>query len=630
MTQEEFEDLVKRLELSSRKNPSAYSLRVALLAALGYLFLFFVVASTAGLVALVIYVGKVNFLIIKLLIIPLALAAIVVRSMWIKFPEPEGKLMRPADAPKLFELVKQVQGATNGPRVDKVLLTGDLNAGIVQRPRLGILGWQENYLLVGLPLLHALPLEEFRAVLAHEFGHLSGNHSRFAGWIYRVRQTWTQILQNIQHNRRRGAEVIFEKFFNWYAPYFSAYSFVLARVHEYDADRCAVEFSGKEITARALINLELKNCVVEQKFLPDLFKIADAQPDPPKDAFNRMLAAVEEPIADDQRKLWFAQCLMKRHSYDDTHPALVDRLAALGYSDVKDAPNIEAFGTAQSTARADSQLLNFAPADLIGMRNKSWVERVRPQWEQRYQYVREAKMSLAELEKKAASQQLTVEEMWERARYTVGTKGHEAGIAFLCDVLQQQPDHVAANFTMGEALLAADDEAGIKHIELTMDHDPSAVPAGCQLLYSFLTQKGRCEEAETYRHRVGAYYEEADQARNERNHITTKDSFKPHNLPEEKLRQLREQLAAFNRVRVAYLVQKDVKHFPNEPGFVLGIIPKYPWYALTANGASQKLVNQLASEVQYSGYTYIIALEKNYRPLRKRFKRIAGAEIYRV
>jgi Zn-dependent protease with chaperone function len=630
MNQKEFEDLVKRLELSSRKNPSVYTLRVALLAALGYLFLFSILASSAGLVALVIYVGKVNYLIIKLLIIPLALAAIVLRSMWIKFPEPEGKPIRRTDAPRLFDLVNQVRTATNGPEVHKLLLTGDLNAGIVQRPRLGMLGWHENYLLIGLPLLHALSLQEFRAVLAHEFGHLSGNHSRFAGWIYRLRQTWTQILQNIQHNRRRGAEVIFEKFFNWYAPYFSAYSFVLARVQEYEADRCALQLSGKQVAAQALIKMELKSCVIERKFLPDLFKKADEESDPPKDAFTRMLSALSEPIAEDERKLWLGQCLMRRHNYDDTHPALVDRLAALGYTDLKDAASIEEFALDESAHTADSQLLNFAPADLIGMRNRTWVERVRPQWEQRYQFVREAEKSLSELAQKAESRSLTIEEMWERARFTVGTKGHEPAIPILRELLQQQSDHAAANFTLGEALLAQQDDAGIKNIEHAMLIDMSAVPAGCQLIYGFLTQKGRADEAEKYRQRAQEYYLEAEQARIERQNINAKDHFKPHNLPAEKLRHLREQLAAFSRVRVAYLVQKDVKHFPHDPGYVLGIIPKFPWYALTTNGASQKLVEQIASQVQYAGYTYIIALEKNYRPLRRKFKRIAGAEILKA
>jgi len=629
MTQKEFEDLVKRLEVYSSQNPSVYALRVILLAVLGYLFLFAILAAVAAMVVAVIYVGRFNYLILKVLLIPLTLAFVILRSLWIKFPKPEGKQLQPTDAPRLFELVGNIRRATNGPRVHKILLTGDLNAGIVQRPRLRILGWQENYLLVGLPLLHAMSLSEFRAVLAHEFGHLSGNHSRFAGWIYRVRQTWAQILDNMKANRRRGSTLL-EKFFNWYAPYFAAYSFVLARTHEYEADRCAVELSGKQIAARALINLELKNCLIEQKFLPEIFRKADTEPDPPADAFNQMLFALAEPVAADQQQQWFAQSLMRNHNYDDTHPSLMDRLVALGYPEVKNNPDISSFSVEESTdKKADHYLLPSLPTDLIGSRNASWKERVTPQWHERFQFVREAVKSLNELEKKAESQRLSVEEMWERARFTAGTKGYPDAIPFLREVLEQQPDHAAANYTLGEALLAQDDETGIKHIEQAMQKDISAVPAGCGLIYGLLTRLDKAEQAEKYHQRAQDYYSEVERAHAERQNISTNDSFKPHDLPEDKLRQLREQLAAFARVRVAYLVQKDVKHLPDEPGYVLGVVPKYPWYGLTVNGASQKLVNQLATQVEYAGYTYIIALEKNYSSLRKKFKQIRGAEIYR-
>jgi len=56
----------------------------------------------------------------------------------------------------------------------------------------------------------------------------------------------------MQQEKKRGSE-IFEVFFDWYAPYFGAYSFVLARAREYEADRCSVEVVGKANAARALV-----------------------------------------------------------------------------------------------------------------------------------------------------------------------------------------------------------------------------------------------------------------------------------------------------------------------------------------------------------------------------------------
>src|SRR4030095_76692 len=122
-----------------------------------------------------------------------------------------------------YDLVREVETAVQSPHVHHIILTDDFNAAVVQIPRLGVFGWQKNYLLVGLPLMQALSPAQFRAVIAHELGHLSGNHGRFAGWIYRVRLTWVQLLTRLQQEGRHGS-FIFERFINWYAPFFNAYS----------------------------------------------------------------------------------------------------------------------------------------------------------------------------------------------------------------------------------------------------------------------------------------------------------------------------------------------------------------------------------------------------------------------
>jgi hypothetical protein len=67
----------------------------------------------------------------------------------------------------------------------------------------------------------------------------------------------------------------------------------------------------------------------------------------------------------------------------------------------------------------------------------------------------------------------------------------------------------------------------------------------------------------------------------------------------------------------------------DEPSYVLGIVGKHPWYRHNRGPADQKLVDALATQVTYQVYTYIIALEQNYKPLKKKFKRVAGAEIFR-
>lgn len=49
MSREQFEDLVKRLEVTARNDPGGYTIRVGLLAALGYVYIFIVLAALLAL-----------------------------------------------------------------------------------------------------------------------------------------------------------------------------------------------------------------------------------------------------------------------------------------------------------------------------------------------------------------------------------------------------------------------------------------------------------------------------------------------------------------------------------------------------------------------------------------------------
>jgi Zn-dependent protease with chaperone function len=628
MEEKEFVALVDQLEGYARENPGAYKLRVAMLAALGYVFLIGTVLVVLLLVLTVIYFGGVNWLIIKILLIPLGVAAIVLRSLWVEFPEPEGLELRYEDAPRLFDLAKTTREATQGPRLHKVLLTDEFNAGIVQRPLLGVFGWQENYLLVGLPLLRGLSPDEVRAVIAHEFGHLSGKHSAFSGWIYRVRQTWDQVLDRMRQEQRFGSG-IFESFFNWYAPYFAAYSFVLARSREYEADRTSVLLCGKENAAAALVKVELRDKSLSEEFWPTFFKRASMEAEPPKDTFHEMLSALRQPLLPDKAKMWFTQALTQKHGYSDTHPALGDRLEAIGYPDVRTSADLEAFLKVEDQF-GDEYFLQSVPADFIASKNRLWREGVVETWSERFKFVVEAEKTLAALEEKARTEELTQEDRWERARLLRGTKGPEAALPLLKEIVAVEPDHAGANYNLGEALLEQGDEAGIRNIEVAMEKEVHAIPAGCELIYNFLTSRKRGEEAERYRRCITDYFKEMEFARTERTSIGTKDGFKQHELAPEVIRELCEQLKTYEDLATAYLVQKVVQYFPQEPGYVLGVTRKKAWYSGSNNARDVKLVEQLAELLTFPGFTYVIALEDAYKPLRKVFERIEGAEIYRA
>jgi len=141
----------------------------------------------------------------------LLLAYAILRALWVRFPRPDGVAVTRAQAPALFTMVEELRRKLACPRFHHVLLTAEWNAAVAQRPRLGPFGWYENYLQLGLPLMTGLSLDEFRAVLAHELGHLSRNHGRFGSWIYRIRATWGRLLESL-HQARHHWRGLFEGF----------------------------------------------------------------------------------------------------------------------------------------------------------------------------------------------------------------------------------------------------------------------------------------------------------------------------------------------------------------------------------------------------------------------------------
>ncbi|HEY9284307.1 MAG TPA: M48 family metallopeptidase, partial [Pyrinomonadaceae bacterium] len=292
MTREEYEAMVSRLEEVARRDPAKYRMRVGLLAALGYGYIIAVVgllvAAGVGLIVVSWRTGRVVTTAIKFIwLTPLALAWFVLKALWVRIPPPEGLEIKRADAPELFAAVDEITASLAAPKITRVLIDTSYNAGVVQHPRLGPLGWFRNYIILGLPLMQALSPAHFRAVLGHELGHLSGNHGRFSGWIYRVRETWLMLLQRFHVEQRWGA-FIFNWFFDWYAPYFYAYSFVLARTHEYEADAAAARMAGPGVMAEALIAFRTMGAHLSEGYWPAVFKEADTAPRPVRGAFARL------------------------------------------------------------------------------------------------------------------------------------------------------------------------------------------------------------------------------------------------------------------------------------------------------------------------------------------------------
>ncbi len=626
MTPETFDALVQNLEQYSQRNPQMYKLRVGLLALLGYAYLFLVVS---GLLAAVIFLvwltlssHHFNALVLKAVILLLIPICIVVRSLWVQWNPPKGIALNPQRVPKLFALIDDLAKNLKTASFHHVLLTDDFNASVMQVPRLGLFGWYANYLVIGLPLMQALSPKQFRAVLAHELGHLSGNHSRFAGWIYRVRQTWVQILDRLQAGRHSETGLIFSAFFNWYAPFFSAYSFVLARADEYEADRCAAQMAGQQNAADALVNVSVRGDYLSTTFWPQLTRQADLQPDPPTQPYHDLAQALTREIDLETAQQRLATALKEKTDTADTHPCLRDRLSALGLDPTAVKPTVKLHRTAAE------YFLDTALNGYTEQLNQEWQTAVTFRWKERYTYATHLQKSLSELEHKAQSSNLTVEEAWNRAQWTSELTDTETALPLVKAVLQESPTHAEANYVFGRVLAEQSNPEAIAYLEVAMQQDQNKILTGCQIIGHLLSQQGRDSEIESYRQRAQSHYQMLVLAEEERNQVGVSDEFIHHKLSKSDAMELRQQLSRYPYVREAYLVQKKVRNFPEKPLYVMIIVRKSSFWKLESSNRDTQLLNQLAKELKFPGHFWIASLNDTTKPLFKKLRKVDQKPFY--
>ena len=629
MQEDKLATLIPSLETLAEKNPATYRLRVGLLAALGYVYLFVVVATLLSVVAGAIYGMGIKPLMIKILWIPLALAGLVLRSLWITLPEPDGMELKRDQAPALFDLIDEVSTRLSGPKIHRVLLSEDFNASIVQIPLFGMFGWLRNYLVVGLPLLRGLNPAEFRAVLAHEVGHLSGKHGSFSGWIYRLRQSWIQILDRV-YQERHYASFLFEPFVKWYAPYLNAYSFVLARAQERQADQYAVELAGKNVVGVMLVRLEAKQRSLMENFWPNFFRGAKDQAKTPTDTFVQMLGTLGKPIGSTNSQKWFLEALRVPTGYEDTHPALGDRLAAIGFEkEGKEVTELISLvlDADEKHESADSHYLSQVPADFLPGQNRLWRERIAQAWSENHEQIQKARKRLAELDEQANERKLTVEEQWERVKTLSQVEDDNAALPSLRALLAEHPDHLGGHFAIGAILLEQHNPEGVAYLEKAMQLNPATVGDASVLLSSFYFDQGNKELSEEFRKRADDHYE-VERKRQERAvAFSAADRFLPHALEATLVQELQKQLDAVYGLSEAYLVRKVVDE--NDASvYLLAAAASYTWKDGQSAKHVDELFNQLVSLPCLPAPTVFLSLDGPHGYLLPKLAEIEGARLF--
>lgn len=586
-------------------------MKVTGLFALGFGYLFGLLACLAGLLLVFILLaltGKGTVLAIKFSLPIIWLLYIGFKSLWIRVPRPEGKLLERKDHQELFRMVDELRKASNSPKVHEILLDGDFNASVIQIPRLGILGWQKNYLIIGLPLLLALPAEEFKAVLAHELGHLSRSHSRFSMWIYRARKSWLRILEQLQQEARTGA-FFYMKFLTWYIPKLDKHSFALARLSEYEADHFAAQMMGRRSVVSALLRIHLVGNWLQEHYWPNIQALAGEQPKP-ANPFKGMLAqftsvTFEEPS--------LASLMYRESSAYDTHPSLKERLDILGE---------QAFIPDRLKVSAAEFYIPDRLSFWMDNIGQEWMKNVEASWVNHYDKVRKSRDRFNELEALSQQRTLEVQELWELAQLMGELKGEEEAWVIYEEIVHREPAFAPARYEVGRMLLKRRDESGIGHLEEAISLDPRATVACCQLICSYLESEGRKIESIKYITMIQKWEQARRENQEDRNQIKAEDHFEYHQLESAALHNLVTYMSGIRHVKKWYIVRKRLRHFPENPLYVMGIVPSRTVF-LRKRSASQmnRLLQQVAQSGRLPGETIVVNLT-NHRSIHKKLKSV--------
>ncbi|HMG32785.1 MAG TPA: M48 family metallopeptidase [Blastocatellia bacterium] len=284
--------------------------------------IFLVLALAAGLTYGFLLLGRIP---IKLLLI-IDLGALItvykmIRSLFIRIEaEDPGRSLQEQEAPGLWSLVRQVADTIGTRPVDEIRVTPGTELAVYETG-----SWRERAndsgrrkLILGVATLNGFKQDAFRAVLAHEYGHLSHRDTAGGDVALRVNQ---DIMKFANAMALAGQAVWWNlaiHFLRVYHFIFRRISHGATRLQEVLADRVAVRNFGLAAFEEGLTHAirrsyefehvvtgEASEAVQQRRSLRNLYGLPD-----------ETTVSVEDKIK---------EALNRETSEDDTHPSPVER-----------------------------------------------------------------------------------------------------------------------------------------------------------------------------------------------------------------------------------------------------------------------------------------------------------------
>lgn len=234
-----------------------------------------------------------------------------------------GPLLTEKDQPGLFQQLRSVANATQQSMPVEVFALPEMNAWVSNRG--GLMGIGSRRVMgLGVPLMQVLTIQQFRGVLAHEFGHYHSGDTKLGPWIFVTRSAIIRTVVNLSQN---GSSIL-SKPFEWYLKLFLWITQRVSRHQEFTADALAAQVAGPDAIRNALKTIHSSAIAFgvywEQEYVPVLnggFRAPLARGFEEFFSASRIQKAVHDVLESELQS--------GKSDLYDSHPALKDRLAAI-------------------------------------------------------------------------------------------------------------------------------------------------------------------------------------------------------------------------------------------------------------------------------------------------------------
>jgi Zn-dependent protease with chaperone function len=99
------------------------------------------------------------------------------------------------DYPVLFDFIRRVYADTGSPRPRRVYVSAEVNAALVYNTSLlNLIVPPRKDLLIGMGLVNVVDLAEFKAILAHEFGHFAQRSVGLGSYLYIANRVMYDVI----------------------------------------------------------------------------------------------------------------------------------------------------------------------------------------------------------------------------------------------------------------------------------------------------------------------------------------------------------------------------------------------------------------------------------------------------